>query len=320
MSFNKRKLGKYDLEIVPLIFGGNVFGWTLDKVGSFAILDAFMDRGFDTIDTANNYSHWVQGHIGGESETIIGQWLQERGNRDKVILMTKVGGRFNYAEKPNVKGAYILEHVDHSLKRLQTDYIDLYQTHYDNEETPVEETLRAYEELIKQGKVRYIGASNINPERLVESIDVAEEKNLPRYISLQPEYNLFDRAKYENLYKNIALEKQLGVIPYYSLASGFLSGKYRSAEDFTKYTRGEGIVKKYWNARGQRILEALDEVANAYNTSPSAIALAWLLAQETITAPIASATKESHIQSFVESLQLRLSEETLNKLNEASRY
>ncbi len=320
MAFNKRKIGVSELEIVPLIFGGNVFGWTLDKTGSFTILDNFVDVGFDAIDTANNYPHWVEGRKGGESESIIGDWVKARGNRDKIVLMTKVGGRFSYAEKHNIQRSHILEQVEHSLRRLQTDYIDVYQTHYDKEDTAVEEILRAYEELIKQGKVRYIGASNLTPERLVESLDVAAEKNLPSYISLQPEYNLYDRAKYENLYKNIILEKQLGVIPYYSLASGFLTGKYKSAADFSKFARGEGIFKKYWNERGQRIVKALDEVASAYQTSPSSIALAWLLAQATVTAPIASATKGIHIQSFVEAVELKLDEKAIDKLNEASAY
>ncbi len=320
MAFNKRKIGVSELEIVPLIFGGNVFGWTLDKTDSFTILDNFVDIGFDAIDTANNYPHWVEGRKGGESESIIGDWVKARGNRDKIVLMTKVGGRFSYAEKHNIQRSHILEQVEHSLRRLQTDYIDVYQTHYDKEDTAVEEILRAYEELIKQGKVRYIGASNLTPERLVESLDVAAEKNLPSYISLQPEYNLYDRAKYENLYKNIILEKQLGVIPYYSLASGFLTGKYKSAADFSKFARGEGIFKKYWNERGQRIVKALDEVASAYQTSPSSIALAWLLAQATVTAPIASATKGIHIQSFVEAVELKLDEKAIDKLNEASAY
>lgn len=191
---DKRQLGSSSLDIVPLIFGGNVFGWTLDQDASFGILDAFKDLGFNAIDTANNYSHWVPGNKGGESETIIGNWLQERGGRDGVVLMTKVGGRFGYDSKPNVKGAYIKEEVENSLMRLRTDYIDLYQTHYDDEATPVEETLRAYEELIQEGKVRFIGASNMSPERLVESLDTSAEKGLPSYVSLQPEYNLVDRG------------------------------------------------------------------------------------------------------------------------------
>ena len=320
MAFGEIQFGNSDLHIVPLIFGGNVFGWTLDEAQSFEILDDFLEKGFNAIDTSNNYSHWVEGNKGGESETIIGNWLAKRGGRDRVILMTKVGGRFGYDSKPNVQGAYIKEQVEESLRRLKTDYIDLYQTHYDDEITPVEETLRAYEDLIKEGKVRYIGASNISPERLVESLDIATEKNLPRYISLQPEYNLFDRAKFENLYQKLALQKQITVIPYYSLASGFLSGKYQTEEDFAKTARGKGIKTKYWNERGQRIVQAQQEIATQYNVSPSAVALAWLLAQPSITAPIASATKYEHILDFVDAMYIKLAEEDIQKLNEASKY
>ena len=320
MAFEKVQFGQSDLQIIPLIFGGNVFGWTLDEAQSFEILDDFADKDFNAIDTSNNYSHWVKGNTGGESEAIIGNWLSKRGGRDKVVLMTKVGGRFGYDSIPNIQGAYIKEQVEESLRRLKTDYIDLYQTHYDDEITPIEETLRAYEDLIKEGKVRYIGASNISPERLVESLDLSEEKGLPRYISLQPEYNLFDRAKFENLYQKIALEKQIAVIPYYSLASGFLSGKYLSEEDFTQSERGKGIKEKYWNDRGRRIVAAQQELAEEYNVSPSAIALAWLLAQPSITAPIASATKFEHIEAFVDALYIKLAEEDIQKLNEASTY
>ena len=320
MAFDNIQFGKSDIQIIPLIFGGNVFGWTLNESQSFDILDDFMAKGFNAIDTSNNYSHWVEGNKGGESETIIGNWLNNRGGRDRVILMTKVGGRFGYDSKPNVKGAYIKAQVEDSLCRLKTDYIDVYQTHYDDEITPVEETLRAYEDLIKEGKVRYIGASNISPERLVESLDIALEKNLPSYISLQPEYNLFDRAKFEKLYQNIALEKQIAVIPYYSLASGFLSGKYQTEEDFAQTVRGKGIKEKYWNERGQRIVQGQQEIAEKYNVSPSAIALAWLLAQLSITAPIASATKYEHINAFVDALKLKLTEGDVQKLNNISEY
>jgi len=320
MTIETIPFGQSDIQITPLIFGGNVFGWTLDEPKSFQILDDFVDKGFNAIDTSNNYSHWVEGNKGGESETIIGNWLIQRGRRDQVILMTKVGGRFGYESKPNVRGAYIKEQVEESMRRLKTDYIDLYQTHYDDEVTHIEETLRAYEDLIKEGKVRYIGASNISPERLVESLDIAEDKNLPKYISLQPEYNLFDRAKFENIYQKLALEKQIAVIPYYSLASGFLSGKYQSEEDFTKTARGKGIKDKYWNDRGRQIVQAQKEIAEKYNVSPSAIALAWLLAQPSITAPIASATKSEHIVAFVDALQLKLAEEEIQKLTEASKY
>lgn len=317
---NKRILGKSDLTIVPLIFGGNVFGWTLDEQQSFTILDQFMDLGFNAIDTANNYSHWVPGNKGGESETILGNWISNKGNREKIILMTKVGGRFGYDSKPNTQASYIKEQVELSLKRLQTDYIDLYQTHYDDEETPIEETLRAYEDLIHEGKVKYIGASNIGAARLQESLTISKEENLPAYISLQPEYNLYDRENYEKTYLKVVEENELAVIPYYSLASGFLSGKYQSECDFTKSARGEGIQKRYWNERGKSIVAALNEVSNAYRTSPSAVALAWLLAQPTITAPIASATKREHLEAFEAAIQLRLGEEALQKLQEASKY
>ncbi len=314
------QLAHSDLHIVPIIFGGNVFGWTLDEQQSFRIMDSFVDMGFDAIDTANNYSHWVPGNVGGESETIIGNWFKERKNRDKIVLMTKVGGRFGYDSQKNTKASYIKEQVELSLKRLQTDYIDLYQTHYDDTTTPVEETLRAYDDLIKEGKVRYIGASNISTDRLIESLDTSSKLSLPAYISLQPEYNLYDREKYEHEYEATAKEYGLAVIPYYSLASGFLSGKYLMDDDFSKSARGEGIEKRYWNERGKRIVAALNEVASAYRTSASSVALAWLLAQPTITAPIASATKDAHLQSFVAALQLRLGDEAIEKLNDASRY
>ncbi|MGM1427719.1 aldo/keto reductase [Sphingobacterium lactis] len=317
---NKIAFGNTDIQLVPLIFGGNVFGWTLDEEASFTILDQFLDLGFNAIDTANNYSHWVPGNQGGESESIIGNWLDARKNRDQVVLMTKVGGRFGYDAKPNTKAAYIKEQVELSLKRLKTDYIDVYQTHYDDETTGIEETLRAYEDLIQAGKVRYIGASNISPDRLEESLDIAQQKELPAYISLQPEYNLYDREKFEKEYQALAAERDLAVIPYYSLASGFLSGKYLTDDDFKKSARGEGIEKRYWNDRGRKIVEALNEVAAAYRTSASAVALAWLLEQPTIAAPIASATKKEHLDSFVSAIQLRLGDEALEKLNNASAY
>ena len=317
---NKIAFGNTDIQLVPLIFGGNVFGWTLDEEASFTILDQFLDLGFNAIDTANNYSHWVPGNQGGESESIIGNWLDARKNRDQVVLMTKVGGRFGYDTKPNTKAAYIKEQVELSLKRLKTDYIDVYQTHYDDETTGIEETLRAYEDLIQAGKVRYIGASNISPDRLEESLDIAQQKELPAYISLQPEYNLYDRDKFEKEYQALAAERDLAVIPYYSLASGFLSGKYLTDADFKKSARGEGIEKRYWNDRGRKIVEALNEVAAAYRTSASAVALAWLLEQPTIAAPIASATKKEHLESFVSAIQLRLGDEALEKLDNASAY
>ena len=319
MAFEKIQFGQSEIQLIPLIFGGNVFGWTLDEKQSFEILDDFVDKGFDAIDTANNYSHWVEGNTGGESETIIGNWLTQRGGRDKVVIMTKVGGRFGYDSKPNTKADYIKAQIENSLHRLKTDYIDVYQTHYDDQDTTVEETLRAYEDLIKAGKVRYIGASNISPERLLESLNVADENGLPKYISLQPEYNLFDREKFEKLYQKLTLEKQLAVIPYYSLASGFLSGKYQTENDFNS-ARGKGIKEKYWNERGRNIIKVQQELAEQYNVSPAAIALAWLLAQDAITAPIASATKFSHLNAFVDAMYIKLAKEDIEKLNRASKY
>jgi len=320
MKDRKIRIGNSNLKITPIIFGGNVFGWTLDEQQSYSILDKFIELGFNSIDTANNYSHWVSGNKGGESEAIIGKWLKERRNRAEIILMTKVGGRFDYNSKPDISAKNIKIEIENSLTRLETDYIDLYQTHYDNESTPVDETLRAYEDLIKEGKIRYIGASNISRERLSENLVYAEKNNLPKYISLQPEYNLFDREKYESQYAQIVAEDGIAVIPYYSLASGFLTGKYASDEDFKNSARGDGVHKRYWNDRGIRILKALKEVAHTYNTTQSAIALAWLLARPGVTAPIASGSKESHLQSFVDAIQLDLDVESLQKLNQASAY
>lgn len=313
------QLGNTDLQIKPIFFGGNVFGWTLNEEESFRILDAFLDRGFNAIDTANNYSYWVEGNVGTESERIIGNWLKSRGVRDQVILATKVGGRNMIQDKPNTTKAHILKEVEDSLLRLQTDYIDLYQTHYDDTETPVEETLSAYSQLIKEGKVRFIGASNFSSERLIESLDKAELYNLPAYKTLQPEYNLFDRQHFEEFLQPVAEKYNLGVIPYYSLASGFLSGKYRSEEDLEKSVRGNGI-KKYLNERGFKILDALETISNRYTISYSAVSLAWLLDQKTVAAPIVSATKESHLDAFVEAVNVQLSHDDIKLLSEASDY
>lgn len=317
---DKLPFSSTDLQVVPLIFGGNVFGWTIDEDQSFEILDAFIDRGFNAIDTANNYSHWVEGNKGGESETIIGNWIKSRGNRNNIVLMTKVGGRFGYDTKPDIQASNIKKQVELSLQRLKTDYIDLYQTHYDNLDTPVEETLRAYEDLIKEGKVRYIGASNLSPERLVESLDISRQKDLHAYVSLQPEYNLFDRAKFENLYQKLAVEYNLAVIPYYSLASGFLSGKYTTEQSFDNSKRGKGIKEKYWNERGRKIVNTLQALSIKYSVSNSAIALAWILKQESVFAPIASGTKLSHLDAFVEALEVEISSSDIELLNESSKY
>ncbi|MGV0927998.1 aldo/keto reductase [Empedobacter sp. ULE_I145] len=313
------QLGNTDLEIKPIFFGGNVFGWTLNEEESFRILDGFLDRGFNAIDTANNYSYWVDGNVGTESERIIGNWLKSRGVRDQIVLATKVGGRNMIQDKPNTTKAHILKEVEESLMRLQTDYIDLYQTHYDDVNTPVEETLSAYNQLIKEGKVRYIGASNFSSERLIESLDKSELYNLPQYKTLQPEYNLYDRQHFEEFLQPVAEKYNLAVIPYYSLASGFLSGKYKTEEDLQQSLRGQGI-KKYLNERGFKILDALQTISTRYNISYSAVALAWLMDQKTVVAPIASATKEQHLDAFVEAVNVQLSHDDVKLLTEASEY
>lgn len=313
------QLGNTDLEIKPIFFGGNVFGWTLNEEESFRILDGFLDRGFNAIDTANNYSYWVDGNVGTESERIIGNWLKSRGVRDQIVLATKVGGRNMIQDKPNTTKAHILKEVEESLMRLQTDYIDLYQTHYDDVNTPVEETLSAYNQLIKEGKVRYIGASNFSSERLIESLDKSELYNLPQYKTLQPEYNLYDRQHFEEFLQPVAEKYNLAVIPYYSLASGFLSGKYKTEEDLQQSLRGNGI-KKYLNERGFKILDALQTISTRYNISYSAVALAWLMDQKTVVAPIASATKEQHLDAFVEAVNVQLSHDDVKLLTEASEY
>lgn len=315
----KVQLGNTDIEITPIIFGGNVFGWTLNEEESFRILDAFVARGFNAIDTANNYSYWVPGNVGTESERIIGNWIKSRNLRDKIILATKVGGRNLIQDKPNTTKSHILKEVEDSLMRLNTDYIDLYQTHYDDTKTPVEETLSAYNQLIKEGKVRYIGASNFSSERLIESLDKADLFNLPAYKTLQPEYNLYDRKHFEEFLQPVADKFKLGVIPYYSLASGFLSGKYRTEADLEQSTRGEGI-KKYLNERGIRILDALETISTRHSISYSAVSLAWLMEQKSVVAPIASATKEKHLDAFLEAVNVQLSHDDLKLLSEASEY
>ena len=320
MALENIVLGKSKLNIKPIIFGGNVFGWTLNEKQSFELLDGFIQRGFNAIDTSNNYSHWVEGHTGGESETIIGNWLHNRKGRENLVIMTKVGGKIGKGTKPNTQGAYIIKQVEESLRRLKTDYIDLYQTHYDDLSTPVEETLRAYDDLIKQGKVRYIGASNISKARLTESLAVSEENGLASYISLQPEYNLFDREKFEKEYKILTKQKQIAVIPYYSLASGFLTGKYQTEESFSQSIRGEGIKERYWNDRGREIIRSLMGLSEKYNVSASSIALNWLLMQDSVAAPIASATKDSHLDSFSDALRIQLEDKELEILQQASKY
>lgn len=312
----KRQLGKSGLEVAPLAFGGNVFGWTVDEPTSYSLLDAFVSAGFDLIDTADIYSKWVPGNRGGDSETIIGKWLKRSGGRERVFIATKVGMEMS-PEKKGLARDYILRSAEDSLRRLQTDYIDLYQSHQDDPGTPLEETLAAYAQLIEQGKVRAIGASNYSAERLTQALKVNAEQGLPRYESLQPLYNLFDRAEYEEKLEPVCVREGLGVIPYFSLASGFLTGKYRSEDDLAKSARGGGI-KKYLNERGFRILQALDEVAARHDSTPAQIALAWLIARPSITAPIASATSLAQLSDLVEATKLELDPASIELLNRAS--
>jgi aryl-alcohol dehydrogenase-like predicted oxidoreductase len=314
----KRKLGNSGIDVLPLCLGGNVFGWTADEPTSFKILDAFLEAGFNFVDSADVYSRWAPGNQGGESEAIIGKWMKQRRNRDKVIVGTKCGHMMGMG--PGKKGLskhYILEAAEASLQRLQTDYIDLYQAHQDDPETPLEETLEAFAQLVKEGKVRTMGASNYQAERLDEALKISQAKNLPRYESLQPWYNLYDREEYETSLEPLCLREGLGVINYYSLASGFLTGKYRSRTDIQGKARGSR-VEKYFDQRGFRILKALDQVAKEYNSKPARVALAWLIARPSITAPIASATNLDQLADLIEATKLNLSPSAIDRLNQAS--
>jgi aryl-alcohol dehydrogenase-like predicted oxidoreductase len=311
----KRRLGRSDLEVAPFCFGGNVFGWTVDEKTSFELLDAFLDQGFNFIDTADAYSRWVPGHTGGESEAIIGRWMKQRGNRDKVIVATKVGADMGSGR--TMAPAYVRKAIEDSLKRLQTDRIDLYQTHWDDEKTPLEEVLSTYADLIKAGKVRVIGASNYSAARLREALDISARKGLPRYESLQPQYNLVERQEYEAELGPLCRKEQIGVIPYYSLASGFLTGKYRSKDDAKKSARGSGATK-YLDERGLRVLAALDEIAAEQRASVAQVALAWLLAKPELTAPIASATSLSQLNELLGAVRLELNRAEVARLDAAS--
>ena len=312
-----RPLGNSGLAVAPLAFGGNVFGWTADESTSFSLLDAFVDGGFNLVDTADVYSRWVPGHVGGESETIIGNWLKQRPSvRDRVVLATKVGkdmgpGRIGLSRR------WIRQAVDDSLRRLQTDRIDLYQSHDDDAGTPFEETLAAYAELIAAGKVRAIGASNHSAARLAEALATSRRLGLPRYECLQPLYNLYDRAPFEAELEPLVRREGLGVINFFGLARGFLTGKYRSLADLVKSPRGEG-VREYLNERGMRILAALDEVAAKHDATPAAVALAWQIARPGITAPIASATSVAQFQALARAATLRLDAASIEALNRAS--
>jgi aryl-alcohol dehydrogenase-like predicted oxidoreductase len=313
---NKRKMGHSGLETFPLALGGNVFGWTVDEPTSFALLDAFVASGFSLVDTADVYSVWVPGHAGGESETIIGKWLKRSGRRQDVVIATKAGMEMS-PDKKGLSRAHILRSVEDSLTRLQTDYIDLYQSHIDDEKTPMEETAETYARLIEQGKVRAIGASNYSAERLSQALLVSEQHGYPSYQTLQPLYNLYDRADYETNLEPLCMEKGLGVISYFSLASGFLTGKYRSEDDLSKSPRGRR-TKQYLNERGFRILQALDQVASQLDSTPARVALAWLIARPSVTAPIASATNLEQLDDLIEATRLELDASSIKLLNEAS--
>jgi aryl-alcohol dehydrogenase-like predicted oxidoreductase len=308
-----RQLGKSDLRIAPLMLGTNVFGWNVDERTAFSILDAFVDAGFNGIDSADTYSRWVPGHTGGESESIIGRWLKQSGKRDKVVVATKVGE--DMGEGRNLRKDYILRECEASLRRLNTDCIDLYQTHFDDEVTPPEETMAAYAELIAQGKIRAAGASNVSPKRLVASLDASRRLGLPRYEALQPLYNLSDRKEFESGYAALCRQESIGVIPYYGLAAGFLSGKYRTLADADKNPARGGRLKKYLDGRGMRILQALDAVAARRQAIPAQIALAWLIGR--VTAPIVSATSVQQLSELLKAPAIRLTAEDTTLLDEA---
>ena len=312
----KRRLGQSSLEVPPITFGCNVFGWTADEKTSFALLDAWLDAGFNFLDTADVYSRWHPGNSGGDSEVIIGKWLKARGNRDKIILATKLGIEMAPGKK-GLSNAYMKTAVEDSLRRLQTDYIDLYQSHRDDPDTPIEETLSGYADLIKQGKVREIGASNFAANRLAESLKISTDKNLPRYQSLQPHYSLVERAEFEGPLEDLCLAEKIGVIGYYSLASGFLTGKYKSHADTAGRARGSR-VEKYLNDYGFGVIKALEEVAQRYEAKPGQIALAWLIARPSVTAPIASATNLGQLAELVEAAEIELDADLIQKIDEAS--
>ena len=313
----KRPLGKTGFDIAPLVFGGNVFGWTIDEKASFDVLDAFVDHGFDAIDTADVYSRWKPGNQGGESETIIGRWLKARpGLRDKLKIFTKVGSDLGQPGEKGLGEKWILQAVDRSLSRLGIDRIDLYFSHWPDK-TPYEETLGAYDKLIRAGKVRAIGTSNVNAEQLGEALSVSRQRNLPAYQVLQPNYSLAERSQFDGALRDLCMHEDIGVVSYYSLASGFLTGKYRSAGDIKDSSRA-GSVEKYMNDRGLGILAAIDQVAEARHAKPAEVALAWLMARPGVTAPIASATRVAHVESFAHAATLHLSPSEVELLDKAS--
>ncbi len=309
-----RTLGRTDLRTAPIVLGGNVFGWTADEESSFRVLDAMLDHGLNAIDTADVYSAWAPGHEGGESETVIGNWLAERGPevRERIVLITKVGYQGGLSRD------HILEAAEASLRRLRTDRIDLYFSHKPDPDTPIEETLEAHDRLIEQGKVRWAGASNYDADQLAAALEAGRAEGRARYAVLQPEYNLYARSDYEAGLWAVAEREELGVIPYFALAAGFLTGKYRSEKDFEKGARGPGVKERYWNERGRRIVEALDEVAKSADATPAQVALAWLMARPTVTAPIASATSVEQLAELAEACELKLDEAAVARLEAAS--
>ena len=316
-----RKFGRTGLDVSALCLGGNVFGWTIDEETSFAVLDAYFEGGGTFIDTADVYSTWVPGHVGGESEAILGRWMSTRGNRDRVIMVTKVGSQMGTA--PDAKGLsrrYIMEEVDASLKRLQTDYIDVYMAHRDDQETSLGETLAAFNDLVRQGKVRSIGASNYSGARLRQALQTSTQHGYARYESVQPLYNLVNREVYERDLESLCREQGLGVITYSSLASGFLTGKYRSGKDLPSSPRAKRIQERYMNDKGFRVLDQLDRVAKAHNATLSQVALAWILARPGITAPIASATSVEQVRELLSAVALKLTEEEMRSLDKVSAW
>lgn len=312
----KRKLGCTGFEVAPLALGGNVFGWTADEPTSFRLLDAFVGAGFNLIDTADSYSTWVAGHTGGESETVIGRWIALRGRHDDVVIATKVGSDMGFGHK-NLRADYIVRAVERSLARLQIDAIDLYQSHWDDENTRFDETLEAHARLIRQGKVRAIGASNLTAARLAQALEVSTQHGYPRYETLQPHYNLYSRDTFEGPLEELCVREHLGVITYFSLGSGFLTGKYRSEADFDKSPRGSGMAK-FLNPRGLRILAALDDIARRNEATPAQAALAWLIQRPSVTAPIASATSLAQLEELIGAVDLRLDADAVRALDEAS--
>ena len=315
----KRQLGRTRLEVAPLCLGSNVFGWTADEATSFAVLDAYAERGGNFIDTADTYSTWGSGHTGGESETIIGRWMRARDNRASIVIATKLGKPMGTG--PNDRGLsreYMLREVEASLRRLQTEVIDLYQAHEDDQTTPLEETMGAFDELVRQGKVRYIGASQHSPERVAEALKVSDQHGYVRYTCMQPPYHLMNRTVYEGALEELCLKEGLGVITYSSLASGFLTGKYRPGKDLPTSARAGGIQQRYMNEKGWAVLAAVDRVAAAHHATPAQVALAWIMARPGVTAPIASGTSAGQVHELLASAELHLSDEEMAALNAAS--